>query len=394
MRARHPERAARDRGAVRFRRADRRELRAGAGARRRQAPPRRGRCPGGAGAGRPQTVINLYSDTQTRPSEGMRRAMYDAKVADEQRRLDPTVNALQERVAELLGKEAAMFVPSGTMCNAISFRVHIDKGGDEVILHEQAHPIVAEAGGPAALSGAMIKPLAAAGGIFTAEQVEQAIRPIDRYMPRSRLLSVEQTTNMGGGRVWPQEALRAVVGVAKRHDMRAHMDGARLMNAVVASEASAAQHADGFDTVWVDFTKGLGAGVGACMAASEELIEEAWRYKQMWGGSMRQAGSIAAAALYALDNNVERLAEDHENARRLADGLAQMPGVEIDPATVETNIVIFGAPDPLGLIAALAGGVELSPADGARRVRAVTHMDVSGAEIDQALAKISDALVR
>jgi threonine aldolase len=337
-------------------------------------------------------VINLFSDTQTRPSEGMRRAMYEAEVADEQRRLDPTVNELQERVAELLGKEAGLFLPSGTMCNAISFRLHVDKSGDEVILHELAHPIIAEAGGPAAISGAMMKPLPSPTGIFSADQVEQAIRPRDRYMPRSRLVSVEQTTNMGGGRVWPQERLREVAAIAKKHDMRTHMDGARLMNAVVASGVSAAQHADGFDTVWVDFTKGLGAGVGACMAASAELIEEAWRYKQMWGGSMRQAGSIAAACLYALDNNVERLAEDHDNARVLAEGLAELPGVEIDPATVETNIVIFGVPDPLGLIESLAGEVELSPADGGRRVRAVTHMDVSRPDIDLALAKIAAAL--
>ena len=337
-------------------------------------------------------MINLYSDTQTRPSEPMRRAMYEAEVADEQRRIDPTVNRLQERVAELLGKEAALFLPSGTMCNAISFRLHIDKGGDEVILHEQAHPIIAEAGGPAAISGAMMKPLAAEGGIFSAEQVEAAIRPVDRYMPRSRLLSVEQTTNMGGGRVWPQETLRAVVAVAKRHDMRAHMDGARLMNAVVASGVPAAQHADGFDTAWVDFTKGLGAGVGACMAASDELIEEAWRYKQMWGGSLRQAGSIAAACLYALDENVERLAEDHANARKLAEGLAAIPGVEIDPATVETNIVIFGVADAAALIQSLAGEVELSGPVNGGKVRAVTHMDVSSDEIDEALTKISAAL--
>jgi threonine aldolase len=302
------------------------------------------------------------------------------------------VNKLQERVAELLGKEAALFLPSGTMCNAISFRLHIDKSGDEVILHDRAHPIIAEAGGPAAISGAMLKPLPSETGILSAEQVEEAIRPVDRYMPRSRLLSVEQTTNMGGGRVWPQETLRAVAEVAKRHDMRTHMDGARLMNAVVASGVAASEHADGFDTAWVDFTKGLGAGVGACMAASAELIEEAWRYKQMWGGSMRQAGTIAAAGLYALDHNVERLAEDHENARALADGLAQIPGVEIDPAAVETNIVLFRVPDPLGLIKSLAGDVELSPADGGRRVRAVTHMDVSRAEIDQALTRIQQVV--
>jgi threonine aldolase len=337
-------------------------------------------------------VINLYSDTQTRPSEGMRRAMYDAEVADEQRRIDPTVNRLQERVAELLGKEAALFLPSGTMCNAISFRLHIDKAGDEAILHENAHPIIAEAGGPAAISGAMLKPLPSPTGIFSAEQVAAAIRPLDRYMPRSRLVSVEQTTNMGGGRVWPQDALRAVAEVAKQHDMRTHMDGARLMNAAVASGVPAAEHADGYDTVWVDFTKGLGAGVGACMAASAELIEEAWRYKQMWGGSMRQAGSIAAAGLYALDNNVERLAEDHDNARALADGLSQIPGVEIDPETVETNIVIFGVADAAGLIGALRGEVELSGPVNGDRVRAVTHMDVDRAGIDSALQKIAAAV--
>jgi threonine aldolase len=340
-----------------------------------------------------RAVINLYSDTQTRPSEGMRRAMYEAEVADEQRRIDPPVNKLQERVAELLGKEAALFLPSGTMCNAISFRVHIDKGGDEVILHEHAHPIVAEAGGPAAISGAMMKPLQSPTGIFSAEQVEEAVRPADRYLPRSRLVSVEQTTNMAGGRVWPQEKLRAVAEVAKRHDMRTHMDGARLMNAVVASGVPAAEHADGYATVWVDFTKGLGAGVGACMAASAELIEEAWRYKQMWGGSMRQAGAIAAAGLYALDNNVERLAEDHDNARALAEGLAQIPGIDIDPVTVETNIVIFGVADPDALIDALQGEVELSgPFGSARRLRAVTHMDVGRTDIDLALQKIAAVL--
>ncbi|MEA2143988.1 MAG: threonine aldolase [Solirubrobacteraceae bacterium] len=336
-------------------------------------------------------MINLYSDTQTKPSEGMRRAMYDAEVADEQRKLDPTVNALQERVAELLGKEAALFLPSGTMCNAISFRVHIDKAGDEVILHEHAHPIIAEAGGPAAISGAMMKPLVAEGGIFSAEQVEQAIRPIDRYMPRSRLLSVEQTTNMGGGRVWPQERLREVVAVAKRHDMCTHMDGARLMNAVVASGATAAEHADGFDTAWVDFTKGLGAGVGACMASSADLIDQAWRFKQMWGGSFRQAGSIAAACLYALDNNVERLAEDHANARRLAEGLAEIPDVEINPDAAETNIVIFEVADSAALIEAVSGEVQLSRGGGPNRVRAVTHMDVDRAGVERALEVIAAA---
>jgi threonine aldolase len=278
------------------------------------------------------------------------------------------------------------------MCNAISFRLHIDRSGDEVILHERAHPIVAEAGGPAVISGAMMKPLVAEGGIFTAEQVEDALRVPDRYAPRSRLVSVEQTTNMGGGRVWPQQRLRDVVEVAQRHGLRAHMDGARLMNAVVASGVPAAQHAEGFDTAWVDFTKGLGAGVGACMAASAELIAEAWRYKQMWGGAFRQAGSIAAAGLYALDHNVDRLAEDHENARILAEGLAEIPGIQIDPSTVETNIVIFHAPDSPALMKAVSGEVELSGVDGGKGLRAVTHMDVSRADVERALKVIEGAL--
>ena len=336
-------------------------------------------------------MINLFSDTQTRPSEGMRRAMYDAEVADEQRGADPTVNALQDRVAELLGKEAALFLPSGTMCNAISFRLHVDKAGDEVILHEHAHPIIAEAGGPAAISGAMLRPLVADGGIFDAGQVRAALRSGDRYQPRSRMVSVEQTTNYGGGRVWPLATVREVVAVARDSGLRTHLDGARLMNAVVASGVSAADWAAGFDTAWVDFTKGLGAPVGACLAASRELIDEAWRYKQMWGGALRQAGVVAAAGLYALEHNVDRLAEDHANARALAEGLAGIDGVRIDPATVETNIVIFEVDDPNAVLGAVWEQVELSPF-GPGRLRAVTHMDVDRADVDRALAAISEAV--
>ena len=339
-------------------------------------------------------MINLFSDTQTRPSEGMRRAMYEAEVADEQRGADPTVNALQERVAEMLGKEAALFLPSGTMCNAISFRLHIDKSGDEVILHEHAHPIVAEAGGPAAISGAMLHPLVADGGIFTADQVREVLShrsDLNRYLPRARLVSVEQTTNMGGGRVWPLDTITEVTAVAREAGLRTHLDGARLLNAVVASGVPAADYAAGFDTAWIDFTKGLGAPVGACLAASQELIEEAWRYKQMWGGALRQAGVVAAAGLYALDHNVERLAEDHVNARVLAEGLAEIDGVGIDPSTVETNIVIFEVDDAVALLGALSGEVELSPIT-PRIVRAVTHLDVDRAGVEHALAKIRDAL--
>jgi threonine aldolase len=331
-------------------------------------------------------VINLHSDTQTRPSAGMRRAMAEAEVGDEQRFQDPTVNALQERVAELLGHEAALFLPTGTMCNQIAIRLHIRPHGDEMILHRLSHPIVAEAGGPAAHAGAMIHALDGEGGMFSPEQVEAAIRPAgDRYSPSSRLVCVEQTTNMGGGRVWPLERIRGVLEVAGRHGLRTHLDGARLMNAVVASGVSAADYAGDFDSAWLDFTKGLGAPVGACLAGPRELIDEAWRLKQMMGGALRQAGIVAAAGLYALDHNVERLAEDHENARVLADGLAELPGVEIDPATVETNIVIFEVDDAPGISRQLEErGVDISPL-GARRMRAVTHLDVDRAGIESAL---------
>lgn len=337
--------------------------------------------------------VNLYSDTQTRPTEGMRRAMAAAAVGDEQRGLDPTVNALQERVAELLGHEAALFLPTGTLCNVIATRLHVRPGGDEVLLHRSAHPFHAEAAGPAAISGATLHPLEGEGGIVAPASFEAAIRPPgDRYGPRTRLLWVEQTTNLAGGRVWPLGTVREVVALAARHGVRSHLDGARLLNAVAASGVAAADFAEGFDSAWLDFSKALGAPFGACLAGSRELIEEAWRYKQMLGGALRQAGVAAAAALHALDHHVERLAEDHANARRLAEGLAEADGVRLDPATVETNIVIFEVHDADALLAALArDGVEMSRA-GAGRVRAVTHLDIDAAGIERALAAVRAAL--
>ena len=333
-------------------------------------------------------MINLYSDTQTRPGEGMRKAIASAEVGDEQRGADPTTLHLQQRVADLLGHEAGLFLPSGTMCNQIAFRLHARPGGDELILDRTAHPIIAEAGGPAQNSQLMIHALDGEGGIFSADQLRSAIRPDSRYLPRSRVVSVEQTTNMGGGRVWPLERVREVLEVAGEHGLRTHMDGARLMNAVVASGTSAAEFAGGFDTAWLDFTKGLGAPVGAVLAGSAELMSEAWRWKQMMGGAFRQSGIVAAGCLHALDHHVERLADDHENARVLADGLAEVDCEGIPP---ETNIVIFGAPD--GFVERMAErGVELSGTpDG--RVRAVTHLDVDRAGIDSALQTARDLLL-
>jgi threonine aldolase len=336
--------------------------------------------------------INLYSDTQTRPTEEMRAAIAAAEVGDEQRGRDPTTIALEQRVAGLLGHEAAVFLPSGTMCNEIALRLHVRPGGDELIVDRTAHPVNSEAGGPAQLAGAMVRTLDGDGGIFTAAQLDAAVRvPATRYTPRSRLAWVEQTTNHGGGRVWPLDAINEVLAVARTHGLRAHLDGARLLNAVVASGVSASAYASGFDTAWIDFTKGLGAPVGAVLTGSRELIAEAWRWKQMVGGAFRQSGIVAAACLYALDHHVDRLAEDHEHARRLAEGLAVLPGVALDPAAVQTNIVIFEVNDALELVRRLADRVELSTV-GANRVRAVTHLDVSGSEIDEALAAISDSL--
>jgi threonine aldolase len=340
-------------------------------------------------------VVNLYSDTQTKPTAAMRAAMAAAEVGDEQRREDPTVLALEARVAELLGQEAAVFLPSGTMCNAIAIRLHIRPGGDEVLLGEMAHPLRSEAGGPAAISGAVITVVPGGSGIFTADALRAAIEAHpsgDRYAPRPRLLSVEQPINLGGGRIWPLSLIQEVLEVARARELRTHLDGARLLNACVATGVAAAEYARPFDTAWIDFTKGLGAPVGACMAGSAALIEEAWRYKQMWGGAMRQAGVIAAAGLHALDHHVDRLAEDHANARRLAEGLAAIAGVSLDPATVETNIVAFEVADAAAFCAALeSDGVRMGVL-GPRRVRAVTHLDVDAAGIERAVASAARAL--
>ena len=321
----------------------------------------------------------------------MRKAMAEAEVGDEQRFADPTTGALQERVAELLGHDAALFLPSGTMCNLIGFRLHLRPGGDEAILDRTSHPVHYEAGGPAAFSGAMLAQLDGDGGVFEPAQVEAAVRPAgDRYGPRSRLVSVEQTTNIGGGRVWPLEMVRGVIEVARRHGLRTHLDGARLMNAVVASGVPAADWASGFDTAWIDFTKGLGAPVGAVLAGSRELIDEAWRYKQMAGGALRQSGVLAAACLHALDHHVDRLAEDHEHARLLATGLAELPGIELIRPP-ETNILVARVPDAFALVARLAErGVEVSPL-GSDRIRCVTHLDVDRAGIERALRAFADA---
>jgi threonine aldolase len=333
--------------------------------------------------------VDLFSDTVTRPTAAMRRAMAEAEVGDEQQREDPTVNLLQDLVAQLLGKEAALFLPSGTMCNQVAFAVHC-RAGDEILLQEMAHPLLFEVGGPAALIGALLRPLIGPRGLFTAEQVREAIRPPAYYMPRTRALSIEQTSNVIGGICWPVEQIEAVCAAAHQGGLVTHMDGARLLNAVVATGTPARRFAAGFDSVWIDLSKGLGAPVGAVLAGSRDFIEEAWRFKQRFGGAMRQAGIIAAAGVYALRNNVDRLAEDHERARRLAEELATIPGIQLDPASVETNIVVFDigrtglTGDTFNARTLGDHGVRFSVL-GPSTVRAVTHLDLPADGIDRAI---------
>ncbi|HWB40267.1 MAG TPA: GntG family PLP-dependent aldolase [Gemmatimonadales bacterium] len=337
----------------------------------------------------PAPVVDLFSDTVTRPTGAMRRYMCDAEVGDEQQLEDPTVNRLQETVAALLGKEAALFLPSGTMCNQVAFAVHC-RAGDEILLHETAHPLLYEAGGAAALIGAVFRPLPGPRGRYTPGQVREAVRPRVHYMPRSRVVSIEQTANIVGGVCWPLDEVEGVCAAARELGLVCHMDGARLLNAVVATGTPARSFAASVDSVWRDLTKGLGAPVGAVLAGSRTFIEEAWVFKQRLGGAMRQAGIIAAGGLYALQHHVERLAEDHERARRLAAGLAEVPGIAVDAERVETNIVIFdvrgtGLSGEAFAARTLAShGVRFSVL-GSTTVRAVTHLDVPPDGIERAL---------
>jgi threonine aldolase len=334
-------------------------------------------------------MIDLYSDTGTRPTAAMRRFMCEADVGDEQKGEDPTVNLLQEMVAQVLGKEAALYLPSGTMCNEIALKVHT-RPGDEVLADRTAHIIHFEGGGPGLLSGVLVSGMDGKRGIFTSRDVEAAHHPHNRYFPPTRLLWVENTSNLGGGSVWPIKTVEDVCATARRLGLATHMDGARLFNAVIASGVSAAAYATPFDSVWIDFTKGLGAPVGAALAGSRAFIDEAWRYKQALGGAMRQAGIIAAAGVWALRHHIERLAEDHENARLLAEGLATMRGIALDPSSVETNIVIFDV-EGTGLDGHTFADRMLAEHDvrfsvvGRTLVRAVTHLDVSRAEVKQAV---------
>ncbi len=317
----------------------------------------------------------------------------EAEVGDEQHGDDPTVHRLCDRMAALLGKQAAMFLPSGTMCNEIAILTHC-RPGDEILAHETAHILASEGGAPWALAGAQVTGLPGKGGQFSLATLQAAIRSRSRYTPPQTLMEVEQTANLGGGTVWPLRLLNEVADFAHAQGMATHMDGARLMNAVIAAGVPAHEMAAGYDTVWLDFTKGLGAPLGAVLAGSEEFIGAAWRWKQRLGGGLRQAGICAAACLYALDHNIDRLAEDHANARHLARGLAQLPGITVEPP--ETNLVFFDT-SGTGYEAedladkARAQGIQFSVM-GRFRGRACTHLDVTRGGIDETVSVLAAIL--
>lgn len=340
-----------------------------------------------------KNTADLRSDTVTKPSEAMRAAMAAAEVGDDVLGDDPTVNRLQERVAELFAKQAALFVPSGSMANLISIRAATEHG-DEIIADINTHSYNYEAGGPAAVCGCSMALIYGQRGIYGPADVEAAVRPKDSHFPQSSMVIVENTNNRGGGSVWPVQKVAAIQETARKHGLHMHIDGARLMNACVAAGCKPTDYTQHADSVSLCFSKGLGAPVGSIVAGTKSFIDRTHRFRKMFGGGMRQSGILAAAALYALEHNVERLADDHANTKRLAEAIAELPGLSVDPATVETNIVIFEVDPRLGSAAEFAGRLEergVRVFDTApTRIRAVTHMDVSRAQIDYAIGVFQD----
>ena len=338
-------------------------------------------------------LIDLRSDTVTKPTPAMREAMARAEVGDDVFGDDPTVKALESRTAELLGKEAALFVPSGTMANQLAIRSHTEPG-DEILVEANAHIYYYEGGAPAAMSGVMCRCINGQRGIFTGADVEVSLRPADQHFPRTRLVCLENTHNRGGGKIWSIGQVQEVTAAARKHGLQLHLDGARLWNASVAAGIPERDYATYFDTISVCFSKGLGAPVGSALVGPKAFIERARRFRKMFGGGMRQAGIIAAGALFALDNHRARLAEDHANAKALASGLAAVSGLEATPAEVETNMVRFrvrSMPAQQLVDRLLAQGV-LVLAVGPDTIRAVTSLMGSAEDIRAAVAVVSRAL--
>jgi threonine aldolase len=337
--------------------------------------------------------IDLYSDTQSKPTPEMRIAMADAEVGDEQQGTDPTVTKLCEMTAELLGKEDAVFLPSGTMCNQISVAVHC-RPGDEIIADKTAHIVNTEGGGLAVFAGAMARTVDGDRGVFSGEQLKAAVRNPRRHTPKPRMVVIEQTSNSAGGSVWPLHSIIEVGAIARERDLIMHMDGARLLNAVVASGHSASEFSEPFDSLWLDLSKGLGCPIGAVLAGSKNFIEQAWQWKQRMGGAMRQAGIVAAAGVYALQYHVDRMIEDHKNAKLFAELLGNTPGISVEDS-IETNMVFFSV-EGTGLTAETfrdrliaEHGIRIGAND-LYRMRAVTHLDISSERVRRAAAAVCD----
>jgi len=342
-----------------------------------------------------KNFIDLRSDTVTRPTSAMRKAMSEAEVGDDVFGEDPTVNALQEKVANLLGKEAALFVPSGTMANQLSIKSHTQPG-DEVIIETSSHPYNFEGGAGAALSGIQFQCLKGVRGILDASQIEEAIRPADHHFPVTKLICLENTHNRGGGSIYPLEKMAEIYRLTKSKGLLLHLDGARLWNASVATGIKPREYAQWADSVSVCLSKGLGAPIGSLVAGSKPFIDRVHRFRKMFGGGMRQVGIIAAAGIYALNHHLERLKEDHHNAKRLAVGLKEFKGVSIDPKHVETNIVIFDVTDTGMTGAQVAEAMKkegvLIHAFGKTQIRLVTHLDISSEDIEIALKAFKKVL--
>jgi threonine aldolase len=338
--------------------------------------------------------IDLRSDTVTRPTPGMRAAMAQAEVGDDVFGDDPTVIRLEERVANLLGKEAAIYVPSGTMSNQIALHVQMSPG-DELLCDLNCHVYQYEAGGPAILSGVTCRTLEGDFGLLDLSQLEDQIRnPDDPHLVRTRMVALENTHNRGGGRIYPVEKIEAISQWARRHGLAMHLDGARLWNAIVATGIPAREWAKHFDTVSVCFSKGLGAPVGSALVGPKAVIAKARRTRKLFGGGMRQAGILAAACIYAMDHHVERLADDHRNAQIIAEAVADTPGLRLEPAEVDTNLIWIRIDPAVGnakdITARLAQAGILVHAAGAQKIRACTHLDVSKAQAE----RTADALRR
>jgi threonine aldolase len=336
---------------------------------------------------RPDKVVDLRSDTVTKPSPAMREAMARAEVGDDVYAEDPTVNRLQEMVAAMLGKEAALFVPSGVMSNQIAIKCHTQPG-EEIIVEDHSHIFLYETGATPVISSVQLHTLKGVGGVLSAEQVRAAIRSSDYHLPRTALVCLENTHNKAGGTIYPLEVAKEVSGLCHERGVALHLDGARLWNATVASGTSLQELAAPFDTVTVCFSKGLGAPVGSALVGTRVLIERARKYRKLLGGGMRQAGIIAAGAIYALQQNINRLHEDHKNASLFADRIASIPGFNIEPKSVQTNIVVVDVSQTGKsadeIITYLQPRGVLLTDMGSTAIRGVTHLDVSSEQVLEA----------